>query len=119
MTWTYSQSRTELSQNGVDVGKGYSGTGVGRNNPSMQGVQNVGPIPQGVYKIGAPQDTPKHGPYVMRLTPEVGTITFHRAGFLIHGDNRRHDASHGCIILDRTLRHRIWLSGDHTIQVVP
>jgi hypothetical protein len=85
----------------------------------MQGVRNVGPVPQGTYTIGQPHDTATHGPYVMVLTPVQGTNTFGRSGFLIHGDNKRHDASHGCIILDRTLRHRVWGSGDHTIQVTP
>jgi hypothetical protein len=100
------------------AGKGYSGTGAGRDNPAMQGVHNVGPIPQGAYEIGTPHDTATHGPYVMRLTPKPHTVTYGRAGFLIHGDNKRHDASHGCIILARDLRHKIWSSGDHKIDVV-
>jgi hypothetical protein len=117
MTWTYSQTTGDLTLNNAAVGKGYSGTGAGRDNPAMQGVRNVGPIPQGTYEIGAPHDTTTHGPYVMRLTPLPQTVTFGRAGFLIHGDNKRHDASHGCIILARDIRHKIWSSGDRRIQV--
>jgi len=118
MAWKYKQSTGELDLSNIRVGSGYSGTGAGRNNPAMQTVQNVGPIPQGHYLIGAPHDTETHGPYVMRLTPEPETITYGRAGFLIHGDNRRHDASQGCIILDPHLRHRIWHSGDRRLQVL-
>ncbi|MGE4482112.1 tlde1 domain-containing protein [Acidocella sp.] len=117
MAWTYSQSTGELSENGRLVGKGYSGTQGGRNNPAMQSVPNIGPIPQGSYTIGAPHDTTTHGPYVMRLTPVPGSVTFGRNGFLIHGDNRRHDASQGCIIMGPQIRHKIWASGDHRLQV--
>jgi hypothetical protein len=119
MTWSYSQSTGDLGYNNACVGVGYSGTGAGRNNPAMQSVRNVGPIPQGRYSIAAPHDTASHGPYVMALTPLAGTLTFTRGGFLIHGDNRRHDASQGCIILGPALRHQIWKSGDHVIVVTP
>jgi hypothetical protein len=119
MSWTYSQSTGELELNNKHVAKGYSGTHAGRNNPIMQTKHNVGPIPQGTYTIGRPHDTTTHGPYVMRLTPLPGTHTFGRAGFLIHGDNKKHDASHGCIILDRIARHHVWSSGVRVIQVIP
>ena len=33
---------------------GYSGHGEGKNNPAMQKVPNVGPIPVGKYTIGQP-----------------------------------------------------------------
>ncbi len=55
----------------------------------------------------------------MRLAPVPGTQTFGRDGFLIHGDNRRHDASQGCIILDRAARDRIGNSADTRLNVVP
>jgi hypothetical protein len=119
MTWTYSQSTGHLSQNTVAVGRGYSGTGAGRDNGTMQAVPNVGPIPVGRYRIGRSHDTATHGPVVMQLTPRLGTQTFGRQGFLIHGDNRRHDASHGCIVIDRRFRDQIARSGDDELQVVP
>jgi hypothetical protein len=118
MTWTYSQSTGDLSRDGSIAGKGYSGTGAGRNNPAMQGVGDVGPIPQGQYIIGPPHDTAHHGPFVLALTPAQGNHAFGRSGFLIHGDNVRHDASKGCIILSRPLRESIWASGDKIIEVV-
>ncbi len=119
MPWTYSQSTGALTQNGAPQGTGYSGTGAGRNNAGMQGTANVGPIPQGTYTIGNAYDTRTHGPHVMRLTPAPGTNTLGRDGFLIHGDNVRHDASQGCIVIDRATRDRISQSVDRQLQVVP
>lgn len=86
--WTYSQSSGVLSRNGVFVGKGYSGAFPdGYNKPAMQAVRDIGPIPQGAWKIsGPPVDTSEHGPYVLTLSPKEGTDTFGRDGFLCHGD---------------------------------
>lgn len=86
----------------------------------MENVENVGPIPKGIYDIGAPNHTTSHGPFVMALSPAAGTDTFGRSGFLIHGDAIADPgtASHGCIILARDLRDRISASGDGQIEVV-
>jgi hypothetical protein len=56
----------------------------------------------------------------MALTPEPGTDTLGRDGFLIHGDSVENPgtASHGCIILPRAVRDQISASGDKQIQVV-
>lgn len=116
--WTYSQGTGELTHDGQPVAEGYSGLDAGHNNPLMQDVPNVGPLPQGRYAIGEPYDTDTHGPHVMRLTPADGQEMFGRAGFLIHGDNRTHTASHGCIILDRTTRNEISASGDDELEVI-
>ena len=53
----------------------------------------------------------------MDLTP-VGHNALGRDGFLIHGDNTRHDASTGCIILPRDVRDQISNTGDNDIDVV-
>jgi len=119
MAWVYSQSTGRVTRNNQVEGQGYSGTGAGRDNGAMQNVRDVGPIPRGRYQIGAAHDTQTHGPHVMGLTPLQGTQTFGRDNFLIHGDNRRHDASTGCVILDRALRDRISASGDTVLEVVP
>lgn len=119
MPWTYSQSTGRLTGPDGQTASGYSGTGAGRNAPDAQAIRNVGPIPRGAYTIGPPQDTATHGPHVMRLTPLPETETFGRDGFLIHGDNARHDASQGCIILDRVTRDVISGSGDTRLNVVP
>jgi hypothetical protein len=118
MSWTYSQSDGTLMHNGRPVSKGYSGAGRGRNNASMESYRNIGPIPRGRYRIGSPYDTTTHGPHVMRLTP-VGHNALGRAGFLMHGDNRTHTASEGCVILPPNVRDQISRSGDTSLDVVP
>ena len=108
-----------------DGGAGYSGQGQGLNNPKAQDKPNVGPIPQGNWKI-EPQKNNVTGqghklPASMRLDPAKGTETYGRSGFLIHGDNsqRNNSASNGCIILDRSIRNQIGGSGDNNLTVVP
>lgn len=118
MTWTYSQNSGELLHDGEFVGTGYSGTGFGRNNPAAQDLQNVGPIPQGCYTIGESYDDSNLGPCVMHLDADSGTNTFGRSLFRIHGDNARHDASHGCVILGPSIRHLIAESDDADFEVV-
>ncbi len=123
MPWTYSQSTgTVTNPEGRNVGSGYSGSGVGLNNPSMQTIENVGPIPQGSYTIGRAFTDPHRGPEAMRLTPNAGTRTPGRdGGFMIHADNRQHNntASEGCIILAPGIRDQIGSSLDRTLNVVP
>jgi Protein of unknown function (DUF2778) len=119
--WTYSQKSGELDPDGNKVATGYSGAGSGKNNPELQNVHNVGPIPQGHWAItGPPADTKTHGPYVLRLTPELETETFGRSGFLMHGDSKERPgtASQGCIIVPRAVREQVWKSGDRNLKVV-
>lgn len=121
-TWTYVQKTGELQHDGAHVAIGYSGRDDGKNNPSMQAVPNVGPIPAGSWTIvGPPVNTPDHGPYVLRLEPTVGTNTFGRSGFLMHGDSVASPgcASHGCIIMPRNVREQVWNSGNTDLEVVP
>lgn len=121
MSWTYHQATGQLE----DVlhwgcGAGYAGNGQGKNNPQMQDVPDVGPLPQGWYAIQPPVDTTTHGPYVLWLIPDPANEMFGRAGFGIHGDSIEHPglASEGCIILPRVTREKIWNSLDHQLQVV-
>ena len=118
--WTYEQRSGALGKDGQRVATGYSGFGDGKNNPDLENVHDVGPIPRGVYAIGPPHDTTAHGPHVMALTPLPDTNTFSREGFLIHGDSLQNPgtASHGCIILPPDVRKQISASGDTEIQVV-
>lgn len=123
MAWVYSQALGVLNDaSGALSGTGYSGHGIGLNNPDYQNVPDVGPIPQGSYAIDAPIDSPTHGPYVLPLTPLNGTETFGRSGFLIHGDEVQHVGEHlaslGCIIMPRSVRELIWASSDHTLEVI-
>jgi hypothetical protein len=79
--WTYAQKTGALLQNGQLVATGYSGFEEGKNNPAMQAVTNVGPIPQGDWTIeGPPINTAEHGPFVLILTPSADTNTFGRSG---------------------------------------
>ena len=121
--WTYKQTNGELSHDGALAGTCYSGYETGKNNPAMQGVENAGPVPQGLYSIGAPEcvDSPgPHGPFVLRLTPDPANTMFGRSGFLIHGDSiaRPGFASRGCIIAGRLIREAIAASGDTGLTVI-
>lgn len=119
--WTYVQQSGELSQDGKPLAIGYSGAKEGKNNPALETVRNLGPIPCGRWIItGAPVDTPEHGPYVLRLEPARETQTHARTGFLIHGDSRANpgSASQGCIILPRAVREQVWRSGDRELLVI-
>lgn len=126
MTWVYHQSTGELWKDGRYVSRGYSGKGRGKNNPSLQGVQGVGPIPKGRWKILAPYNSANVGPYAIPLEAmdskygddkhqETG-----RSAFRIHGDSIKAPgtASRGCIILPRVIRERIGKSTDKILEVV-
>ncbi|MFZ5503511.1 MAG: tlde1 domain-containing protein [Pseudomonadota bacterium] len=118
-------TRVDANGNSTVLGTGYSGHGEGVNNPDMQNVEGVGPIPQGRYEIGPQQDNitgeGTRLPGSMRLTPLEGTDTFGRDGFIIHGDNARGDqsASKGCPILNRNIRDQIANSDETVFRVVP
>jgi len=119
--WTYSQTSGKMYKDGVFFAQGYSGIGPGLNNPDMQHVRNVGPIPRGNYTIGPSYDS-LHGPCTMELTPVKGTETFGRDCFLIHGDLKakpgKHLASHGCVIHMKPDRLAVAASSDKELEVV-
>ena len=102
------------------VGMGYSGHEEGKNNPAMQNIPQVGPIPCGGYTINAPFDSATHGPYCLRLEPDTTNEMFGRSGFLMHGDSVVHRgmASLGCIIQLHDVRQQVWKSNDHRLRVV-
>jgi hypothetical protein len=99
---------------------GYAGRHTGLNNPSMQHVKGVGPLPEGIYRIEAPHDSETTGPYTLRLVPEPGTEMYGRSSFAIHGDRvgNKRDASHGCIVVGKAQRQEVWESADHRIRVI-
>jgi len=119
--WSYSQATgTFKSPGGTSVGIGYSGHAQGLNNPALQQVHMVGPIPQGDWEIGQFfDDVGGKGPVVARLTPLPGTETFGRDGFMIHGDNSQvnHSASEGCVILPHVVREMVMSSHDRLLTV--
>jgi hypothetical protein len=119
--WTYSQSTGELrGVEGALIATGYSGRGEHKNDPDSQEIENEGPIPRGRWLIVAVFDSPTHGPFCLRLLPQIEMDTFGRSGFLIHGDSAAHpgEASQGCIILPRKIREYIWGSADRFIEVI-
>ena len=121
--WTYSQSTGELKQNGKLMGTGYSGRNVpggpqGRNNPELEAMPNIGPVPRGRYTIPNPVKVAHNSPPVFPLAPK-GHNAHGRTGFQIHGNNVKNDASRGCIILDFPVRTAIkkTLKKDREIEV--
>jgi RHS repeat-associated protein len=97
--------------------RGYSGNGIGLNNPTAQHLQNVGPIPQGRYTVGG--TTTRRGAGTRPLAPDPTNNMHGRAGFLLHGDNRaaNNTASQGCIIIPAKCRGAV--PPGETLVVVP
>lgn len=120
--WTYSQSTGKLTAaDGVLEGIGYSGHGEGVNNPNLQALPNIGPIPQGRYSIGHFFDDPVKGPIVAHLIPDSSNEMFGRSGMMLHGDAVGHVgeeiASEGCIIMGRAIRQAVAASSDALLTV--
>jgi hypothetical protein len=117
---TWDQSAGTMSRGGTLIGRGYSGSGRGVNNPVMQAVPGIGPVPKGIYDLTGVKDSPNTGPFTIVIEPALGTDTLGRSEFRIHGDNRlaNQSASHGCIILPRIAREAIWRTGDRRLLVV-
>jgi hypothetical protein len=120
--WTYQQTNGWLLRpDGTLLGRGYSGRGNGKNNPDWQKIEDAGPIPAGVYRIGDPVNHPLLGEYVLPLTPDAANQMFDRSDFFIHGDSivEPGNASKGCIVTALQYRQKIVESGDHGLEVVP
>ena len=123
MPFTYQQSTGRFSRNGNLIGIGYSGHGPGVNNPAMEGVVGVGPIPAGAWTIGPAHFDGPLGPVVMNLDPVAPFDALGRSAFRIHGDNDHlnHTASDGCIILGPDYRKQIAVAvagGDNSLTVM-
>ncbi len=119
MPWKYDQSSGELMYNGSLIGTGYAGKGIGKNNPAMQHVKYVGPIPVGEYSIGhSYKSSTGLGSIVMDLNPN-GHNALGRTLFRIHGDNSTGTASEGCIIMPRKVRTLMSTTQDRILEVTP
>jgi hypothetical protein len=119
--FTYIQSTGELfDSRGHCLSVGYSGHGLGKNNPSAEAVHDIGPIPAGLWRIGEPFDSEDHGPFALRLEAMAGTLTHGRSGFLMHGDAVKAPgtASKGCIVQPRSTREAVAESSDKILCVV-
>lgn len=98
--FTYHQATGDMYFGSAKIGTGHSGRDQGRNNPAMEGVHDVGPLPRNEYEIAAESSHVILGIVAMRLTP-VGTGEMYgRAGFFIHAP----ELSEGCIVLDLNTR---------------
>ncbi len=125
----YEQATGELfSSTGVLLGNGYSGKDPHKNDPSAEGIEDVGPIPRGYWKLASLElTTPLHGPYVIVLKPYqltrtriVEELRRDPDSFRIHGDSVVHSgaASGGCMIQLHETRVQIWTGTDHDLEVV-
>lgn len=119
--WTYIQRTGKLYHDGALIGAGYSGHGQGLNNPAMDDIHDVGPLPAGNYSLTEWRDNDLDtGRGTIVLVPAKGTNTHGRGGFRIHGDNAamNQSASHGCIVIGNAeFRRRIWDTGEHYLEV--
>jgi hypothetical protein len=114
---------------------GYSGNREGLNNPAMESVRDVGPLPEGVYDMDAPIDHPRLGPFAIPLIPRPENVMHGRNGFYIHAKRKTEPqsepvgtpmaelrevelSSDGCIAQVRAIRQAAWLSLDHVLAVV-
>jgi RHS repeat-associated protein len=108
---SYSQSTGHLKCVDAETGDvvadttGYAGNGPGKNNPDLNGANNVGPLPRGSYMMGRAGYSPNTGPLTIPLTYLGGDEPFpsNRSPDLmrIHGDKKhgpKGNASKGCIV---------------------
>jgi len=107
----------------VDV-HGYAGGNEGQvprcvNNSDCQYTEDTGPLPWGVYKIGAA--TNRMGPLSLPLTPVAGTPDNGRpGGYYMHGCKRPgQTCSQGCVVVPPGARQTINDSGGGTLMVSP
>jgi len=125
--WIYEQKTGNLfSPKKELIATGYAGGNCGKNpegknNPDMQWIHNIGPLPQGDYTIGKLILESKLGPYVMPLEPYPENDMRGRGHFFIHGDKIGHigEGSEGCIIMPRSIRLSISESDDKHLKVIP
>lgn len=100
----------------------WSGHGAGRNNPAMENVKGVGPLPAGLYRYEGMIDGGHLGPDVMHLVRIDDGPDFGRGHFYVHGATIVNPAmsSDGCIIVDHP--HRLEMNKQagsaRTIRVV-
>lgn len=116
---TYDRRSGNIDLRSTFIGSGYSGHGVGLDNPDKEDMQNIGPIPRGEWHIDRwDEHHGDKGPVVAVLSP-VGHDAHGRSAFLIHGDNSalNHTASHGCIIASRAIRDALRASGETALVV--
>lgn len=116
--WTFNQSNGEIRDGGQLVGVGYAGAGEGKNNPAMQEVHNIGPLPCGLYEIGEPKEGTHMGHFAVELIPHDSNEMFGRGEFFWHGDDGKGTASEGCVCSSYAVRHMAYSGQDRTLKVI-
>lgn len=124
MSWVYEQLTGRLTDpSGTIVATGYAGGNCGRNpeginNPLLQDIKCIGPIPRGVYAFGEPFLQSHLGPFAIPLIPDKKNEMHGRSGFFMHGDTKApRCASEGCIIMPRMIRDLCAHSEDRILTV--
>jgi hypothetical protein len=117
--WIYEQESGKLFCRGEHVASGYSGFAEGRNNPAMEHVRFIGPIPRGTYRIGYEEQTGAYGPVALPLTPCEGTMAHGRRMFMIRSDSRHlpGTAPHCPLVLPQDIRMVLAASIDRILEV--
>lgn len=121
--YRYIQCSGKLFRAETLLAVGYAGRYDGKNNPDMQDVKEIGPLPVGLYRIGDPYKHELLGPITMNLEPNYSNEMLGRADFRIHGDSSEHPgmASKGCIVMPREIRQFIadhLSEGSRSLEVV-
>lgn len=122
--WIFNSKTGQMfSPSGKIVATGYAGGNEGknpegRNNPAMQNVKSIGPLPAGTYTFGTPVPQSHLGPFAIPLVSDPGNTMFGRGSFYVHGDTTPSgNASEGCVIMPRAIRNAMWASTDHVLVV--
>lgn len=117
MSWTFEQRTGKLyDSTGALVATGYAGGNCGKNpeginNPDMQGIPKIGPLPVGIYTRGEVVMQSHLGPFAVPLIPDHSNNMLGRGDFYVHGDTTPSGkASEGCIIMPRAVREEFYAS---------
>jgi hypothetical protein len=123
-SWSYLQAfGTLFDPDDRLVATGYAGGNCGKdpggvNNPDLESVHDIGPLPRGVYTFGAPVDHTQLGPFAIPLIPDPSNNMYGRSGFYMHGDTETPGcASDGCIVMPPGVRQACWDSPIHQLVV--
>ena len=125
MAWVFESSTGKFyTPDGSLESSGYAGGNCGRNmeginNPNMQNIPKVGPLPEGLYTRGKLIPESHLGKDAIELIPDPSNEMFNRSDFYLHGDTEKpHCASEGCIIQPHPARMKFNASDDDKIKVV-
>lgn len=122
--WVWAIRTGEMFHDGVLWCSGYAGRYTGKNNPDMQDVKDVGPLPCGFYVMQDARNSTATGPVTIDLEPDPRNQMFGRAYFRWHGERLAPPpglASDGCIVSDHDPRVRaaaLIAAGDRSLEVV-